>query len=93
MRNQTWTQDGTLVQDIEIYRDAKGKAMALDRLLNVVRPATPEEEEGLYAEEHSPEIERAKLIQMWQEAKSKPAGQKTNAMFSVVAKILGLEEN
>ncbi|MFW6125475.1 MAG: hypothetical protein ACOC58_00055 [Chloroflexota bacterium] len=44
MRNQTWTQDGMLIRDIELYADGS-KVKARDHLAGQVRDADDEERE------------------------------------------------
>lgn len=50
MRNQTWNQQGQLIEDLEPYREAS-VAKVKDHLTGVVRDATTEEEAKLAAEE------------------------------------------
>ncbi len=52
MRNQAWTQDGTLVNDIEIYREGT-KIKVRDRLLDKIRDADADEQTALLNEEAS----------------------------------------
>ena len=52
MRNQAWTPGGTLVNDIEIYRDG-GKIKVRDHLLNKIRDADADEQIALLNEETS----------------------------------------
>ena len=42
MRNQTWSQNGNLISDLEIYREAE-KVLTKDWLKNEIREANPEE--------------------------------------------------
>ena len=60
MRNQSWTQDGKLVQDIEIYPDGD-KVMAKDHLSGITRPATIDEERVFLNQPESPRDLAAEL--------------------------------
>ena len=83
MRNQTWLSDGTLVQDIELYTEA-GKIMARDYIKNIVREATPEEQDIFLNQPINWKAE-------WTNAKAQPKTQRTEAMLTVIARHLGLE--
>ena len=52
MRNQAWTSDGTLVNDIEIYREGSNIKVR-DHLKNEIRDAGADEQTSLFNEEAS----------------------------------------
>ena len=59
MRNQTWNQQGQLLEDMEIIR-VDGVPVAIDRLAGLQRPATAEETGILVAEEQAKKVRQAR---------------------------------
>ena len=59
MRNQTWSQQGQLLVDIELTR-VSGVATAIDHIAGTSRPTTAEEEITILASENEAKLQDAK---------------------------------
>lgn len=59
MRNQVWTSDGRLIQDIEIY-EKDGQIMALDHISGRERPASEDEATAFLQERQAQRLSELK---------------------------------
>ena len=60
MRNQTWNQQGQIIEDIELTR-VSGIATAIDHIAGTSRPATAEEAEIILDSENEIKRQNAKV--------------------------------